>query len=85
MNKSDWFAFAIIIAIVACVVSTAIYAVTSLEFNIDTEEVTVLDYESNYYRMHCESVAFILATEGTNKMAKRKIEKYLKVTGAKIQ
>ena len=54
-------------------------------YSFDNEQVTVLDYESNYYIMHCNAVADILATEGTNKMAKRKIETYLEITGAKIQ
>ncbi len=50
-----------------------------------TEETIVLDYESQYYTMHCNAVVDILATKGTNKMAKRKIKTYLEITGAKIQ
>ncbi len=49
--------------------------------NTVTEQVIVLDYESQYYKMHCNAVADILAKGGSNKT----IKTYLEITGAKIQ
>ncbi len=46
------------------------------------------EIEEERYLQHCESIALIIAhvedfsDRDTNKMAKRKIETYLKVTGA---
>ncbi len=87
MKKSDCFIFFLGVLMLLCAVSLAGYAIIYHFNKVDTvtEQTIVLDYESNYYEMHCNAVADILATEGTNKIAKRKIETYLKITGAKTQ
>ena len=57
------------------------YCLTGYSFDNTDEQVIVLDYESQYYTMHCEAIADILARGGSNNT----IETYLEITGAKIQ
>ncbi len=87
MSKLSLMLSMILYTVIIFALSFSFYGLYHTITTADTEPETtvVLDYESSYYTIHCEAVADILATEGTNKMAKRKIKTYLKIAGAKVQ
>ena len=71
----------LLVTVFTVLIGTGAYNLSISSALVDNTEPVVLDYESQYYKMHCNAVADILARGGSNKT----IKTYLEITGAKIQ